>query len=119
MSLPGAGWTPPSPSGPQQNGVYNDFHTWSTNYPVYYGDVRNPYFQTFNLGLRKSFTVWRETKLQLRMDALNALNHVIFQGYYSTNVSSPYFGYINGTNDNAGWQWNTPRVIELEGKFYF
>jgi hypothetical protein len=114
-SLPGASWTPPSGSA-QKNGVYNDFHSWSANYPTQYGDVRNPFFQTFNLGLRKSVTVWRETKLQLRMDAFNALNHPIF-GNINTTASAAYFGYVNGSNTLS--QTNLPRTIQLEGKFNF
>lgn len=100
----------------QKNGVYNDFHVWSQNNPTYYGDVRNPYFQTFNLGLRKSFVVWRETSLQLRMDAFNALNHPIF-GNINTTPGDAYFGYVNGSNTLS--QTNLPRTIQLEGKFYF
>ncbi len=113
--LPGAGWTPPAGSA-QHNGVYNDFHAWSTNNPTYFGDVRNPYFQTFNLGLRKSLTVWRETNLQLRLDAFNALNHPVF-GNINTTAGAAYFGYMNGSNTLS--QTNYPRTIQLEGKFFF
>jgi len=115
-SLPGASYTPSSPTASQQNGVYDDFKLWSTNHPVYYGDVRNPYFQTFNLGLRKSFSLWRETNLQLRMDAFNALNHPIF-GSINTTPGGTYFGYVNGSNTLT--QNNIPRNIQLEGKLSF
>ena len=48
----------------------------------------------------------------VRLEAQNALNHVIFGGP-STNVTDTNFGY------NPHTQKNTPRIAQLSGRFTF
>jgi hypothetical protein len=115
-SLPGYGWAPTSSSDKALNGVYQDFKTWSTNNPTNYGDVRNPYTNTWNMGARKSFKFDRGIGLQLKIDAFNALNHPQF-GNISTTNTSAYFGYVNGSNTLS--QVNDPRNIQLSGRITF
>ncbi len=115
-SLPGAGWSPTSNTDTTKNGVYHDFVTWSTNNPTQYGDVRNPYTNTWNIGFRKSVKMEKGMSFQMRADAFNALNHPRF-GNISVAPTSAYFGHLNGSNTLA--QTNDPRSIQLEGKLYF
>lgn len=116
QSMPGYNWTPTSSSDSEQNGVFNDFSTWSTNNSTRFGDVRNPYSTTINLGLRKAIPVYREMRLQLRLDAFNAVNHPQFSNVDLT-AGDTYFGYMNGSSTLS--QTNNPRTMQLEGKFYF
>lgn len=115
-SLPGASWTPASSSDRTRNGVYNDFATWVSNNPTTFGSVRNPYTTKLDVGLRKTFSLYKLLRLQLRMDAFNALNHPR-SGGPDTNPNDVHFGWLNGSP--LPTQTNTPRTIQLEGKFYF
>lgn len=115
-TMPGYGWSPTSSSDKALNGVYHDFATWSSNNPTYYGDVRSPYINTWNMGARKSFRFDRGIGLQLKIDAFNALNHPQF-GNISTTNTSAYFGYVNGSNTLS--QVNDPRNIQLSGRITF
>jgi len=114
-ALPGYGWVPSS-TDKVTNGVYHDFSTWSTSYPTNYGDVRSPYTNTWNMGIRKAFEIHNAIKLQLRADAYNALNHPRFSSP-STSAGSQYFGVMSGSNTLS--QSNDPRAIQLQGKIYF
>ena len=120
LGLPGARYTPTATDikNGLGNGVYNDFGVWQTNNDTTYGDVRNPAFLDLDLGLRKSFAIREQRRVELRIDAFNAPNHPIFQGP-STTVSSTYFGVLGGTSSNLLQQTNTPRVIQFGGKFYY
>jgi len=115
-SLPGYNWVPTSYSDPSRNGVYNDFNTWISDNSTTYGSVRNPYLNNWSLGARKSFEIHESMRLQLRIDAFNALNHPQF-GNIDTNPSDTYFGWVNGSPVPS--QVNTPRQIQLQGKLYF
>jgi hypothetical protein len=51
--------------------------------PAAYGNagrnsIRGPGLSDINFSLGKSFTVWRESKLEIRCDANNVLNHPSF-----------------------------------------
>jgi hypothetical protein len=115
-NLPGYNWQPASSSDKTKNGVYHDFSTWSQNNPTYFGDVRNPYTNTWNLGLRKSFRIEGGVAVQLKLDAFNALNHPQF-GNISTSPTSKYFGYVNGSNTLS--QVNDPRNLQLGARITF
>lgn len=115
-SLPGYGWVPTSSSDASKNGVYNDFNTWVSDNSETYSTVRNPYENNWSIGLRKSFEIHESMRLQLRIDAFNALNHPQAGGP-DTNPSDTYFGWLNGSPVPS--QVNTPRQIQLEGKLYF
>jgi len=114
--LPGYSWTPTSPTDKALNGVYHDFATWSNNNPTQFGDVRNPYTNTWNIGARKSFKFEHGITLQLRADAFNALNHPQF-GNISTANTSAFFGYVNGSSSLS--QINDPRNMQLAGRITF
>jgi hypothetical protein len=115
-SLPGYGWVPTSPTDATKNGVYHDFATYSSNNPTQFGDVRNPYTNTWNIGVRKAFRFEHGIALQLRIDAFNALNHPQFGNISVTNTST-YFGYLNGSNTLS--QVNDPRNVQLGGRITF
>ncbi len=116
QSLPGYNWVPTSTKDLSRNGVYNDFSAWSSDNANTFGDVRNPYLNNWNIGLRKTVPIHDSMRLQLRIDAFNALNHPQ-NGGPDTNPSDTFFGYLNGSP--VASQVNTPRQIQLEGKFYF
>lgn len=115
-NLPRYHWQPTSSSDATKNGVYHDFSTWSTNNPTYFGDVRNPYTNTWNLGVRKSFRFEGGVALQLKLDAYNALNHPQF-GNVSATPTSKYFGHMNGSNTLS--QINDPRNVQLGARITF
>ena len=116
LGLPGAGYMPAA-SDTIKNGVYQDFATWATRNPVYFGDVRNPPYVNQDLGLRKAFPIRNQMRVQLRIDAFNAFNHPVFSGP-GTTAGGAGFGYLSNSV-NTLQQNNTPRVFQLEGKVYF
>jgi hypothetical protein len=85
--------------------------------------VRNPTEPDLDLSLMKTFPVWRSATFQLRLDAFNATNSVLFGGP-NTNPGAGPATYTPG----AGWsgfgtvgpdQQNTPRVLQVQGLFQF
>ena len=91
----------------------NNFNTGLRNVPTTLEGMRNQPFLNVNLSISKSFNFSETTKLQLRAEAINALNH-------------PYFGNGIGLDpSNAGTfgivttQRNNPRDIQLGVKFVF
>lgn len=116
QSMPGYSWQPTSTSDATKNGVYNDYHLWSTNNVQTFGDVRNPANDNFDLGMRKMFEIHDAMKFQLRFDAFNALNH---PRYTSPDLTpgDQYFGYISGTlQPNTS---NMPRAVQIAVKLYY
>jgi hypothetical protein len=121
QGMPGAGWTPtPGVSGYSKinNGVYNDFATLVTYNQRVFGNIRNPYITTFMLGARKNFRITESTRLQIGMDAFNALNHPQF-GSIDTTPTDTYFGAIGGSLPSKWVQVNSPRTIQLRGRITF
>jgi hypothetical protein len=118
LNLPGAQYTPPSSSASPQNGVYQDFATWGTYNETTFGNIRNPYTNNVNLGLRKSFQLIEGISFQLRLDAFNAFNHPTFGGI-DTTPGDAYFGALSGTSPSGLAQANSPRRIELGGTLRF
>ena len=115
-SLPGYGWVPTSATDPTRNGVYNDYYTRSNNFSETFGDIRNPYEVNIDLGVHKIFPIYKGTRLEIRADAYNALNHPQF-GNINTSPGDKYFGYWSGSPHPTAI--NDPRTIQFEGKFYF
>jgi hypothetical protein len=115
-SLPGASYNPPAGQTNPANGVYQDYATWATRNPVYFGDVRNPPYVNQDLGLRKIFPIREQTRVELRLDTFNTFNHPVFGGP-GTTASSSTFGYLSNSTNLT--QNNTPRVVQLAGKLYF
>jgi len=91
----------------------NNFNTGLRNVPTALDGLRNQPFLNVNLSISKNFALGEGKKLQLRAEAINALNH-------------PYFGNGIGLDpSNAGTfglvttQRNNPRDIQLGVKFVF
>ncbi|HEY2039172.1 MAG TPA: hypothetical protein VGG95_05880, partial [Edaphobacter sp.] len=111
QSLPGAGYKPAA-NDTIRNGVYQDFATYIRNYPTRWGNIRQQGVSELVMGLYKNFAFNSTTRLQLRFDAFNALNHPRFGGP-NTNPGSSNFGAVTLQ------QVNQARTVELGGKFYF
>ena len=66
----------------------------------------------FDLSAGKTFNLWPERyTFQLRVDAINALNHANF-GNPGTSLSTGSAGVINSTTNNG-------RALQLGGRFSF
>lgn len=111
QQLPGAGYKPPA-KDTIRNGVYQDFATYIRNYPTRWGNIRQQGVSELVVGLYKNFAFNSTTRLQIRFDAFNALNHPRF-GAPDTNPGDSNFGVV------AQQQVNQARTVELGGKFYF
>ncbi|HZY63528.1 MAG TPA: TonB-dependent receptor [Edaphobacter sp.] len=111
QQLPGANYVP-SPHDTIRNGVYQDFAAYIRNYPTRWGNIRQQGISELVLGIYKNFAFNSTTRLQLRFDAFNALNHPRF-GAPNTNPGASNFGVVTRA------QVNQARTIELGGKFYF
>jgi hypothetical protein len=120
-SLPGYGWVPTGTGTYAKigNGIYNDFTTRVSYNQQVFGNVRNPYVNTFILGARKSFEIEKGVRFQLGMDAFNALNHPQF-GSIDVNPVDSGFGAFNGNTLPSKWtQANSPRTVQLRGVLTF
>jgi hypothetical protein len=92
-------------------------------------DQRGPGFFNTDLGLGKTFPVWREgVNLKFRADAFNALNHPnfaipsenVFNGYDSENIlQRSNFGQISFTVVPSGNGNNGARVLQLALRLEF
>lgn len=97
-------------------GVGNNFNSGSAitlrNVPFTTDNLRNQRFLKFDLGLSKNFRIREGMKLQIRMDAINALN-------------TPYFSSPNVTPSSTSFGFTTapvrqpPRDIQLAARFTF
>ena len=114
QNLPGASYVPTSTDikNGLDNGVYQDFANYIRNYPTRWGNIRQDGVYEMAVGLYKDFAFNESTRLQLRFDAFNALNHPRF-GAPNANPGDSNFGVVSAQ------QVNQPRTIELGGKFYF
>jgi hypothetical protein len=74
------------------------------------GDIRGPATWTVDMTLAKSLLLTGNTKLQIRADMFNALNHVNYSGP-NTNITSPNFGLITGAGG--------PRMIQVGARLTF
>lgn len=68
-------------------------------------------FFNLDLGVAKTFDLWADNKLQLRIEAFNATNHPSY-GLPVQNLLSPDFGTIGSTV-------STPRQLQFGAKFVF
>lgn len=73
--------------------------------------LRAPGFRTVNLGLHRDISFERGMVFQIRVDATNALNLVSLNPPGATLSNSSSFGKILSAN--------TPRLIQVGGRFYF
>ena len=77
------------------------------------GVIRTPGFGNLDGSLFKNFALTESGRvsLQLRSEAFNLTNHVNPSGYYSTNITSAYFGQITG--------FRAARRIQIGAKLTF
>jgi hypothetical protein len=63
--------------------------------PPRFSYIRSDGINNFDLSLFKNYQITEKMRIQFRMEAFNALNHVQFAAP-NTNVTSDAFGQING-----------------------
>jgi hypothetical protein len=73
--------------------------------------LRNPASRNLDLSLVRDFPVTERARFELRADAFNLTNYVVFSAPQST-LGNPNFGVISG-------QANTPREMQFALKFMF
>ncbi len=73
--------------------------------------LRNPWSSNLDLSVFRSFSLPKNTRLEFRVEAFNALNQVIF-GEPDNGLEDPNFGVVSATA-------NTERQLQVAGKFYF
>ena len=73
--------------------------------------LRGDYMNQLDMSLQREFPLHRRTKLQVRMDAINALNNVQWD-LPNTTPTSSNFGVVTQ-------QWNTPRWLQVQGRVTF
>ncbi len=107
-------------SGPIQErlGAFFDPFVFTFNAPFTFGNaprimpnLRGPGAANFDLSLFKNTSITEKVRLQLRVEAFNALNRVQFN-VPNTSINSPAFGRITA-------QANSPRDIQLALKLQF
>jgi hypothetical protein len=79
--------------------------------PLTLNNLRMQPFQKFDVGLTKNFRFNERMKLQVRVEAINALNWV----YYNV----PQLASNNAAFGLTGGQRNLPRDIQIGGRFTF
>jgi Carboxypeptidase regulatory-like domain/TonB dependent receptor len=72
---------------------------------------RAPDFQTYGASVTKDFTVWREQKVNFRVDADNVFNSAYLSNPAS-NASATTFGQITAVRSG-------PRQLQLSMRYYF
>jgi hypothetical protein len=107
-------------SGKIENRLQKYFDTADFSQPATYtfgnmsgtsGYLRTPGYRNLDVTLKKSFDLYRESKLELHAEGFNAFNTPQF-GAPNTSVTSSSFGIISS-------QMNSPRQIQLAAKFLF
>jgi hypothetical protein len=73
--------------------------------------LRGDYMNQLDLSLQRTFKLTSRTNLQMRFDAINAFNNVQWD-QPTTNPTSSNFGA-------STQQWNTPRWLQVQGRFTF
>lgn len=111
QSMPGASYKPAA-NDTIKNGVYQDFANYVRSYPTRWGSIRQQGNSELVAGLYKNFVFTRSTRLQVRIDAFNALNHPRF-GAPQSDPTNSSFGIVTLQ------QVNQPRTVELGGKLFF
>jgi hypothetical protein len=85
--------------------------------------VRTPHIANVDLSLEKAIPLWEKLNFQLRLDAFNAFNSVLFGGP-DTNPGDQDATFT----PNSGWsgfgtvgpaQQNFPRILQVSGKITF
>jgi hypothetical protein len=80
-------------------------------FPLRFDWLRNPANQQLDLSVSRTITLTGRTKLQLRLDLLNALNQVVYGGA-TADISSSNFGKVPlSQNNTARWLDFQARLI--------
>jgi hypothetical protein len=74
--------------------------------------LRNPPFQNMDASVFKNIPVREGIRMQLRLEAFNALNLITLGGVNGSFTNNSSFGKITGIG-------STPRVLQIGGKLYF
>jgi len=74
-------------------------------FPIRFSGLRSDFLNQFDLGVQRNFPLWRESQLQFRVEAINALNHPVYTAP-NTDWTSSSFGQITT-------QANQPRVYQF------
>jgi len=82
---------------------------------LYFGNLRNLWGPDFNLALVKSTRIREGVSLELRAEALNALNHPLWGGDPVLATNNPNFGKLLLNNG----QTNEPRQVQLSARIVF
>ena len=82
---------------------------------LYFGNLRNLWGPDLNLALTKSTLIRESVKLELRAEAMNAMNHPLWGGDPVIATTSPNFGKLLLNNG----QTNEPRQIQLSVRIVF
>jgi hypothetical protein len=78
-----------------------------------YTGIRVPSDEQFDTNLSKNFEIYERLKLQLRLEAFNALNHPLWQEAYEGSTQDTNFGTI----EKGPWaQSNLPREVQIAVK---
>ena len=80
--------------------------------PYTLNNFRNQPFQKFDVGLTKNFNIREKMKLQVRIEAINALNNVYLGNGLQLAPTNNSFGFVSG-------QRNLPRDIQFGARFTF
>ena len=106
-----------APANPVTAVGQTDFTPWGVRGNQIYG----PGWYNVDLAVHKQFKVTEATKLELGVQAINALNHVHLNNPAVSSYTKPSesltsgFGTITGDTSNNG----SGRILQLVGKFFF
>ena len=84
---------------------------YKRRFPQTLDNVRQPPFHNLDIGLAKTFTLRKDVRLQIRMEAINAENYAQLSGLNNDPTSSS-FGLFNAQN-------NLPRDIQVGARLTF
>jgi hypothetical protein len=82
------------------------------NAPRMNGDVRRPWNMTENMSIAKTISMTNQLRLDVRFEAFNLLNRVIWGAPASLDYTNNNFGLINSTA-------NSPRQMQFGLKMYW
>lgn len=80
-------------------------------FPTRIDSLRGDYMNQLDLSLARNFKVSSSTRFEVQAQAINVFNRVQWDRP-GTNPVSSNFGVVTQ-------QWNTPRWIQLQGRFTF
>ena len=104
---------------------------WETSLPPYVlsenpgqvNTLREPQNTHLDMNLIRDFQITERWKLELRGEALNLLNSVLFQPPDTNPNDGPPLTLSNGSWEGFGtvppFQYNFPRIIKIALKLYF